>query len=81
MTVQTEMSWRGKAGVAGVFGVGGASLPIENIKDFFPLEISRISSHKKSEVDNSSRLTHDRGGGLGEGYIPTPFQIPTHPTP
>ena len=47
MTVQTEMSWRGKAGVAGVFGVGGASLPIENIKDFFPLEISRISSHTK----------------------------------
>ena len=31
MTVQTEMSWRGKAGVAGVFGVSGASLPIENI--------------------------------------------------
>ena len=47
VTVQTEMSWRGKAGVAGVFGVGGASLPIENIKDFFPLEISRISSHRK----------------------------------
>ena len=47
MTVQTEMSWRGKAGVAGVFGVGGASLPIENMKDFFPLEISRISSHWK----------------------------------
>ena len=42
MIVQTEMSWRGKAGVAGVFGVGGASHPIENIKDFFPLEISRI---------------------------------------
>ena len=47
MTVQTEMSWRGKAGVAGVFGVGGASLPIENIKDFFPLEISRISSQHR----------------------------------
>ena len=47
MTVQTEMSWRGKAGVAGVFGGGDASLPIENIKDFFPLEISRISSHRK----------------------------------
>ena len=34
-----------------------------------------------TEVDNSPRLTHDRGGGLSEGYIPTPFQIPTHPTP
>ena len=42
MTPQTEMSWRGKAGVAGVSGVGGASLPIENIKDFFLLEISWI---------------------------------------
>ena len=39
MTPQTEMSWRGKAGVAGVSGVGGASLAIENIKDFFPQEI------------------------------------------
>ena len=47
MTVQTEISWRGKAGVAGVFGVGGASLPIENMKDFFALEISRISSRRK----------------------------------
>ena len=47
MTPQTEMSWRGKAGVAGVSGVGGASLPVENMKDFFPLEISRISSHRK----------------------------------
>ena len=47
MTVQTEMSWRGKAGVAGVFGVSGASLPIENMKDYFALEISRISSHTK----------------------------------
>ena len=47
MTPQTEMSWRGKAGVAGVSGVGGASLAIENIKDFFALEISMISSHIK----------------------------------
>ena len=47
MTPQTEMSWRDKAGVVGVSGVGGASLPIENIKDSFPLEISRISSHRK----------------------------------
>ena len=30
---------------------------------------------------NPFRLTPDRGGGLSEGYIPTPFQIPTHPTP
>ena len=30
-----------------VFGVSGASRPIENIKDFFPLEKSRISSHTK----------------------------------
>ena len=43
MTVQTEMSWRGKAGVAGVFGVGGASLPIDNSKNFF-MKILRISS-------------------------------------
>ena len=50
MTPQTEMSWRGKAGVAGVSGVGGAPLPIENIKDFFPLEISRISSHRKLQT-------------------------------
>jgi len=40
-----EMSWRGKAEVAGVAGVAGASLPIENIKDFFQLKILRISSH------------------------------------
>ena len=41
------MSWRSKVGVAGVSGVGGASLLIENIKDFFPLKILRISSHWK----------------------------------
>ena len=50
VTPQTEMSWRGKAGVAGVSGVGGASLPIENIKNFFPLEISRISSYRKLQT-------------------------------
>ena len=44
MTPQTEMPWRGKADVAGVAGVGGASLAIENVKNFFPLEILRISS-------------------------------------
>ena len=55
MTVQTEMSWRGKAGVAGVFGVGGASLPIGNIEDFFSLEILRISSHWN--IDNFFLLT------------------------
>ena len=33
--------------MAGVSGGGGASLAIENIKDFISLEISRISSHWK----------------------------------
>ena len=47
MTPQIEMSWRGNADVAGVAGVGGASFPIENIKDFFTSEILRISSHWK----------------------------------
>ena len=49
MTPQTEMSWRDKAGVAGVSGVGGASLPIENIKDFFRLEISIFLARAKRE--------------------------------
>ena len=44
MTPQNGISWRGKADVAGVAGVGGASLAIENVKNFFPLEILRISS-------------------------------------
>ena len=43
MTPQTEISWRGKADVAGVSGVGGASLPIENIKEeVLSIEITYI---------------------------------------
>ena len=45
MTPQTEISWRGKADVAGVAVVRGASLAIEQIEDFFALEIFRISKN------------------------------------
>ena len=40
MTPQTEMSWRGKADVAGVAGVGGALFAIENIALFAIINFS-----------------------------------------
>ncbi len=75
MTVQTEISWRGKAGVAGVFGVGGASLPIENIKDFFPL-LRTSSDQAWSYAPKLQRARSSLGSERAmEGWIhrsPTP---------
>ena len=48
--------------MAGVAVVGGASLPIENIKDFFPLEILRISGE-----GGAGGAAHWAGLGSGLG--------------
>ena len=62
MTPQTEMSWRGKVDVAGVSGVGGASLAIKNINDFFPLEILRSSptTDPPSEKARAAAMSRER---------------------